>query len=140
MPKPAGQAHIELVQINPRAHCMPHAPQFAGLFVMLVQTGGMPHWVVLGGHTHTPPVHTLPPVQAMPHPPQLFTSVVVLTQAPVQLVVPAGQDVVQVVEQTCIDAHIVPQPPQFWGSVAVSTQMPPQSVPVAHAHVPPLQI
>jgi hypothetical protein len=130
---------MELVQTRPCPHCIPHAPQFAGLFVVLVHTGGMPHWLVLGGQTHIPPVHTLPPVQAIPQPPQLFTSVVVLTQAPVQLVVPAGQDVMQVIEHTCIDVHIVPQPPQFWGSDAVSTQTPPQSVPVAQAHVPLLQ-
>jgi hypothetical protein len=137
--KPPGQAHIELIQISPAPHCFPHAPQLAGLFVTLVQTGGMPQSVVFAGHAQAPPMQTVPPVQAMPHPPQLFGSVFVSTQAPVQSVVPAGHMVVQVIAQTCIEVHIVPQPPQFCGSVFVSTQTPPQSVPTAQPHMPPLQ-
>jgi hypothetical protein len=66
-------------------------------------------------------------------------SVFVSTHAPAQSVVPLGQVVVQVIEQTCIALHIVPQLPQFCGSVAVSTQTPPHSCPVAQAHMPPLQ-
>jgi hypothetical protein len=108
-----GQTHLELMQTSPWAHWAPHAPQLAGLFVVFVHTGGMPHELVLGGHTQAPPVHTLPPVQAIPHPPQLFASVIVSTQAPVQLVVFAGHDVMHVIEQTCIEVHIVPHAPQF---------------------------
>jgi hypothetical protein len=99
----------------------------------------MPHGLVLVGHAHAPAMHTAPPVHAMPQPPQLLGSVFVSTQAPVQLVVPAGHIVVQVIEHTCIAVHIVPHAPQFCGSVFVSTQTPPHSVPVAQAHVPPLQ-
>jgi hypothetical protein len=140
MPNPAGQPHIEFLQTSPAPHVFPHAPQFAGLFVMFVQTGGMPQRVVFIGHEQTPALHTVPPVQAIPQPPQLFGSVFVSTQAPVQSVVAAGQVVVQVIEQTCIAVHIVPQPPQFCGSVFVSTQTPPHKVPVGQAHVPlPLQ-
>jgi len=40
---------------------------------------------------HTPPTQTWLPEQTLPQPPQLFGSVVVLMQAPLQLVVPAGQ-------------------------------------------------
>jgi hypothetical protein len=139
IPKPAGQPHIELEHVSPCGHCIPQVPQFAGLFVMFVQTGGVPHWVVFAGQTQAPAMQTLPPVHAMPHPPQLFTSVAVLMQAPAQLVVPVGHEVVHVIAHTCIDVHIVPQSPQFWGSVLVSTHTPPQSFPVAQAHVPPLQ-
>jgi hypothetical protein len=139
IPKPAGQPHIEFVQTCPRLQVFPHPPQLAGLFVMLVQTGGVPQRLVLVGHTQTPPVQTLPPVQAIPQPPQLFGSSFVSTQAPVQFVVPFGQVVVQVIEHTCVELHIVPQPPQFCGSVVVSTQTPPHSVPGAQPHVPPLQ-
>jgi hypothetical protein len=137
---PPGQPHTEFMQMSPAPQVFPHAPQFAGLFVVLVQTGGMPHNVVFIGHVQMPALHTVPPVQAIPHPPQLFGSVFVSMHAPVQFVVPAGQVVVQVIEQTCIEVHIVPHPPQFCGSVVVSTQTPPQSVPVAQAHMPlPLQ-
>jgi len=140
MPNPAGQPHIEFMQISPAPHVLLHPPQFAGLFVMLVQTGGMPHRVVSIGHVQAPALHTVPPVQAIPQPPQLFESVFVSTQAPVQFVVPVGHVVVQVIEQTCIAVHIVPHPLQFCGSVLVSTQTPPQSVPLGQAHMPlPLQ-
>jgi hypothetical protein len=140
IPNPPGQPHIEFMQISPAPHVFPHPPQFAGLLVMFVQTGGMPHKVVFIGHVQTPALHTVPPVQAIPHPPQLFESVFVSTQAPVQFVVPAGHAVVHIIEQTCIEVHIVPHPPQFCGSVFVSTQTPPQRVPVAQAHMPlPLQ-
>jgi hypothetical protein len=140
MLNPPGQPHIEFMQMSPAPQVLPHPPQFAGLLVMLVQTGGMPHRLVFIGQVQTPALHTVPPVQAIPQPPQLFGSVFVSTQAPVQFVVPAAQVVVQVIEQTCIAAHIVPQPPQFCGSLVVSTQTPPHSVPVAQAHIPlPLQ-
>jgi len=115
---------------------MPQAPQLARLFAVLVHTGGIPHAMVFAGQAQTPAMHTLPPVHAMPHPPQLFTSVIVLTQAPVQLVVPPGHMVVHVIEHTCVAVHIVPQAPQFWGSVAVSTQIPPQSTPAGQPQVP----
>jgi hypothetical protein len=79
---------------------LPQAPQLAGLLVVLVHTGGMPHSLVLAGHAHDPLVQVRPPVHATPHPPQLFASVLVSTQAPVQLVVLAGQVVVQLPAQT----------------------------------------
>lgn len=138
--KPPGQLHIEFMQTRPAPQAFPHPPQFTGLFVVLVQTGGIPHRLVFIGHVQAPAVQTVPPVQAIPQPPQLFGSVFVSTQAPVQFAVPAGHVVVQFIEQTCIAVHMVPHIPQFCGSVLVSTQTPPQSVPLGQAHMPlPLQ-
>jgi hypothetical protein len=136
---PPGHAQLEALQIIPWLHFVPHAPQLAGLLVVLVHTGGIPQFIVLGGQAQTPMLHTAPPVQASPHPPQLFTSVIVSTQAPVQFVVPAGHIVVHIPAQTCGAVHMMVHIPQFWGSVAVLTQTPPQSVPPFGQTQAPLQ-
>jgi hypothetical protein len=133
-------SHIDAEQIMPWPHLAPHAPQLAGLLVVLVHTGGMPHSMVVGGQTQAPAVHTAPPVQASPHPPQLAASVCVSTHAPVQLVVLTGQVTTQLPAHTCVAAQGMAQPPQFCGSVAVLVQTPLQRVPpLGHSQVLLLQ-
>ena len=55
---PPGQPHSDSLQICPEGHLLAQLPQLAGLFVMFVQSGGVPQPVVFGGHTQTPPVQT----------------------------------------------------------------------------------
>jgi hypothetical protein len=71
--------------------------------------------------------------------PQLFGSVLVLTQTPVQLVVPLGQPVPQLpFAQVWPEAQTLPQAPQLLGSEPRFTHAPVQSVcPVGQPHSPP---
>jgi len=50
-----GHLHMASPQTSPAVHLCPHAPQFAALLVVFTQSGGLPHAVVLGGQTQTPP-------------------------------------------------------------------------------------
>jgi len=60
-------------------HCVPHAPQFCGSVLVLVQTPL--HLVFPVGQLHAPLTHFSPPEQAWPQAPQLVGSTCVLTQA-----------------------------------------------------------
>lgn len=62
----------------------------------------------------------------MPQPPQLLESTLVLTQAPLQFVWPAGQPHTPMVQLWPI-GHVLPQPPQFVGLLVVSTHTPLQT-------------
>jgi hypothetical protein len=80
--------------------------------------------------------------------PQLSTSLLVFTQALLQLVVPAPHDTVHAPPEQSgvVAAQTVPHIPQFSGSVWVGVQTPPHRSPwLGHAHwpfthcVPPVQ-
>jgi hypothetical protein len=100
--KPAGHAQSEFVQIWPASHLVPQPPQFCGLFVVLMHTGGSPQAVAFDGHAHAPAWQVRPPVHTTPHAPQFAWSVCVSTQAPAHAVCPVAQDVPHALcEQTC---------------------------------------
>jgi hypothetical protein len=60
-------------------HCVPHAPQFCGSVLVLVQTPL--HLVFPAGQLQAPLTHFSPPEQAWPQAPQLVGSTCVLTHA-----------------------------------------------------------
>ena len=86
-----GHAHPLAPQICPGSHLFPQLPQFAGLLVVLMQSGGVPHSEVFAGHMQTPAAQVRPPVQVIPHPPQFAGSVARVTQAPAQGASPLAQ-------------------------------------------------
>jgi hypothetical protein len=68
-----------------------------------------------------------PTAQALPQLPQLRSSLVVSTQAPLQLVSELEHDLTQ---DSCWQIPLsqeLPQNPQFLGSLRISTHVPPQS-------------
>jgi hypothetical protein len=68
-------------------------------------------------------------LQTIPHALQLLGSHFRLTQVPLQLVSPVGQDTAQVpLEQTWPAGHVTPHDPQFELSVLRLTQVPLQFV------------
>jgi hypothetical protein len=84
--KPPGQPQTPPLQTLPAAHALPHPPQFAVSFCVLVHTGGSPQASVLSGHLQMPDWQVVPPVQATPHTPQLLGSLCGSMQAPEQFV------------------------------------------------------
>ena len=86
-----GLAHNPRRQTWPGEHTVPHAPQFLGSIVVLVQR--LPQFIVVGGHVsvpmHLPPSHFSPGRQAIPQAPQFATSVIVRTQRAPHNVSPA---------------------------------------------------
>jgi hypothetical protein len=71
-----------------------------------------------------------PAEQVIEQPPQFDGSVCRSTQALLQSVSPAAQEVVHApLEQTCMLAQALPQPPQLLGSPCVSVHTPRQRVP-----------
>jgi hypothetical protein len=97
---------LPLVQNCPRAHAVPHAPQWVGSIAVFVHTVTPldTHAVVPGGHVkpastgvpaQLPLMQSCPNAHALPHAPQLLGSNSVLTQAvnpsTAHCMVPAGQ-------------------------------------------------
>jgi hypothetical protein len=84
----------------------------------------------------------LPAAQTVPQLPQCAGSVWVLTQVPLQFVVPVAQEQAPAT-QFAPEGHGWPQPPQLRGSEMMLTQMPLQLVsPAPHVttHWPPAHV
>ena len=126
-----------VTQCVPAPHAVPHAPQFALLFVGSRHVP--PQLSCPDGHgdiTHAPPEQVRPAPQALPQVPQLEESTLVSVHVPPQSV--SGELHTQVPPvHMRPDGHACPHVPQFAPSVVVLTQLPPHAVnPVPHAHAP----
>jgi hypothetical protein len=137
---PDGHAQLPAVQVEPMGHVLPQEPQ-SRLFVWRsthAPLGGQDVCPVGQPIVHAPFTHWLPGPHRFPQVPQLRGSVVVSTQNPPQLVVPAAHW--HALEtQLAPGAHALPHLPQSYGSLVRSTHAPLQLVsPVAHVsvHVP----
>jgi hypothetical protein len=128
-------AHAPFEQPLPEAQATPHAPQFAGSF--LVSAHFVPHFVVPPPHwrPHAPCEQTSPCGQGALQPPQFVGSTFVSTHfAPHFVVPPAHSSAQALCEQTSPLTQKAPQAPQFAGSTAVSTHFAPHFVvPPAHS-------
>ena len=90
----------------------------------------------MGVQVHIPFLQKSGSTQTLLQVPQLLLSVLRLTQAPLQTVVPVGQ-VQTPAEQPAPLAQTCPQAPQLFTSDAVLTQVPPQLTrPVGHVQAP----
>ena len=109
------------------AQLLPQAPQFALSVFRFAQE--VPHLVSSVGHcaAHEPRVQTWPAAQEAPHEPQWFTSLVVSTHAPLQLVLPKAHEQLPPV-QVAPPWQVVPQAPQSVELVWVLTQDEPHLV------------
>lgn len=98
-----------------------------------------PQSIVLDGQPHPPLAQPIPPVHTMPQPPQLLVLFEVLTQDPLQSVVPAGHETVHLLMlHTWVEVQAVPHMPQLAGSLVVFTHTPLQFVvPGGHPQTPP---
>src|SRR5262245_30646824 len=108
---------------SPRPHGMLHPPQCAGFDCS--STHWLLHTLVPIGHTHRPPEQVWSGRHALPHPPQLNSSLVVSTQALLQLMRTVGT-VSHIIlhaefEHTGLGpVHTLPHAPQLFGSLVVS--------------------
>jgi hypothetical protein len=88
------------VHDSPSAHTRPQLPQFAVLFIVLMQAP--PHSALGAAQPHEPFVHAVPPVQAFVQEPQLVGSVARTAQLLPHFSSPTAQLLVQApCEQTC---------------------------------------
>jgi hypothetical protein len=102
----------------PGLHCPPSQQPFEQLA-----------WV----HVHWPATHSWPEAQALPQLPQFCKSVEVLTQLPLQSVVPVGQTHCPLTQLAPVGQALLHEP-QLFGSVLTLTHWPPQGVcPLGHS-------
>jgi hypothetical protein len=131
-----------LAQTELPGQTKPQRPQLRGSVCVLVQP--VPHTTWPVPHEHAPPTQ-LPPVEHWAlHAPQFSSSVVVSTQALVQLAWPGAHNPVQTpLEHTGVAAgQMLPQAPQLRGSLCVAVHAPPlQRIPrFGQAHEPAVQV
>jgi hypothetical protein len=127
--KPGSQAQVPPLQYWAVWQAWPHWPQLVGLLV--VSTQDWPQ--VVPAHVHWPFTHESPCAHWFWQPPQKRGSLVVSTQLPLQLVLPAGHTHAPET-QLSPGPHGMLQPPQLLGSVVGSEQ------PELHTIVPAGQV
>jgi hypothetical protein len=114
--KPSGQSQSPLKQASP-PHELLQEPQLAGSLCVSTQASPQRSSGALHTIAHSLSAHDALPLsgagQATLQPPQFCTSLVVTTQAPLQLVVPTAHESAQVPPEHTLPAeHAWPQAPQ----------------------------